>query len=191
MKDDYFKGDPLVGTRWENLTFGEYYYFFSDEEKQELKEYLENINAPFGSDINDEDYQKGNYKTWRDIVSLSEDEFNYYRGLVKARDKYLPIPGIHRNPLEGTLWENLTIYDYIKCMSYKERKELLSYLERVHAPFCPRTDDGVERWSWRDITTTLLEIIESKFNIPGVYVYNKELGIFESPHSCDSEEFPF
>ncbi len=190
MKENIFKKDPLEGTKWANLTLGEYHYLLLNNEQQELKQYLESINAPFGSDINDEDYQKGNYKTWRDIVSLSEDEFNYYRGLVKARDKYLPIPGIHRNPLEGTLWENLTIYDYIKCMSYKERKELLSYLERVHAPFCPRTDDGVERWSWRDITTEQLEIVECKLHIPGVHVYNKELGIYEI-HRFNPEELPF
>ena len=191
MKENNFKRDLLEGTRWENLTFGEYHYFFSDEEKRELKEYLESINAPFGSDINNEDDPEGNYKTWRDIVSMSEDEQDDYWEYVKARDKKLPTPGIDKNPLEGTRWENLSLYDYVKIMSDKERKELFCYLESVHAPLCPWTDDGVERWSWRDITTTLLEIIEYEFNYPDAYVYNKELGIFESPHRFNPEELPF
>ena len=190
MKDNNFKEDTLEGTRWENLTFGEYHYFFSDEEKRELKEYLESINAPLGSEINYEADPEENYKTWRDIVTMSEEELKDYWNCVKARYTIVPIPGIERNPLEGTPWENLTIYDYVMKMSDVDRKELFNYLDRIQAPFSIDKGDGIERWSWRDITTTALEVVYERFNIPGAYVYNKELGLYESVNYYDSDEIP-
>lgn len=77
MNDNYYKGDPLTGTRWEDLSFDEYYNM-TDDDRKELREYLESINAPFGSDIDDEADPEGNYKTWRDIVSMSDEELEDY-----------------------------------------------------------------------------------------------------------------
>ncbi len=190
MNDNYFKGDPLEGTKWKNLTIGEYYCFMSDEERKIFKEYLESINAPLGSEINYEADPEENYKTWRDIVTMSEEELKDYWNCVKARYTIVPIPGIERNPLEGTPWENLTIYDYVMKMSDVERKELFNYLERIQAPFSPKKDDGIDRWSWRDITTTPLEIVCDRLNDPG-YVYNKDLGLYEYVNYYNSEEIPF
>lgn len=50
MNAIYFIEVPLVSTRWENLTFNEY-YIMSDEERQEIKEYLDSINAPSGYEL--------------------------------------------------------------------------------------------------------------------------------------------
>jgi len=77
MNENIFEGDPLEGTRWENLTFNEY-YLMSDEEKLELKGHLVSINAPFSSDLQDEEAPEGNYKTWMDIVSMSDEELEKY-----------------------------------------------------------------------------------------------------------------
>lgn len=190
MSEYNYKGDPLEGTKWEYLTIGEYYCFLSDEEKQEFREYLESINAPLGVEINYKSDSEENYKTWRDIVSMSEEELKDYWNSVKARYTIVPIQEIGRNPLEGTPWENLTIYDYIMKMSDVDRKELFNYLDRIQAPFSIDKGDGIERWSWRDITTTALEVVYERFNIPGAYVYNKELGLYESVNYYDSDEIP-
>ena len=77
MNTYYFIGDSLKKTRWENLTFDEY-YLMSDEEKLELKGHLVSINAPFSSDLQDEEAPEGNYKTWMDIVSMSDEELEKY-----------------------------------------------------------------------------------------------------------------
>ena len=188
MKDNNFKGDPLEDTKWKNLTIGEYCCFMSDEERKIFKKYLESINVPFGSEIYAE--AEGNNKTWRDIVSMSEEELKDYWNCIKAKYTIVPIPEIGRNPLEGTPWENLTIYDYIIKMSDVERKELFNYLERIGAPFSIDKGDGIERWSWRDITTTELEILVDTFNAPS-FKYNKALGLYESINYYDSDEVPF
>ena len=185
MNDNYYKGDPLEGTRWENLSFDEYYNM-TDDERKELREHLESINAPFGSDIIDEANPEDNYKTWRDIVTMSEEELKDYWNCVKARYTF----EIGRNPLEGTPWENLTIFDYVMEMSEVERKELFCYLERIQAPYGSNKDDGIDRWSWRDIVTLPLETVKYRVNNPS-YVYNKELGLYEFVYNFDTEMIPF
>lgn len=79
MSEEYSEGDPLLGTQWEHLSLNDYYNM-SEGERNDLKRYLEKINAPFGSDIDDEVNIEGNYVTWRDIVSMSSEEFGeFYR----------------------------------------------------------------------------------------------------------------
>lgn len=67
----HYSGDPLKGSRWEDLSF-EDYLNMSNEERQELKSYLEDlIEVPPGWGFVDED---GYYNEWMHIVSLSSDE---------------------------------------------------------------------------------------------------------------------
>ena len=71
----HYVGDPLEGSRWEGLSF-EDYYNMTDERKQEFKEYLDNlIDIPPGVHFVDED---GNYDEWMYIVSLPPDKLVNY-----------------------------------------------------------------------------------------------------------------
>ena len=71
----HYVGDPLDGSRWEGLS-SEDYYNMTDEERQEFKEYLENlIDVPSGVHLVDED---GKYDKWMYIVSLPPDKLKDY-----------------------------------------------------------------------------------------------------------------
>jgi len=96
MYNIYFVGPKLVGTKWENLTFKKYYEEMSDEERQELRKYLESINSPYGDDILEEDDPGGafSYKAWRDIVSMSDDELEYWNQYWEERDSGPAMPEI-------------------------------------------------------------------------------------------------
>jgi len=95
MFDYYFIEIPLEDTRWENLTFNEYYNM-SDEERQEFREYLISINAPYGDDFTDEDDPPGAYFciTWRDIVSFSDDSLERYKLYRESRAMAPPMPEV-------------------------------------------------------------------------------------------------
>ena len=89
MRGDFIIGVPLEGTRWENLTFYEYYEELSSEEREKFKEYLESINAPFTCQIENENecYPKECVKTWRDIVSMSTEELKEYYCYILHTDE--------------------------------------------------------------------------------------------------------
>lgn len=108
MNAIYFIEVPLVSTRWENLTFNNYYNM-PDVERQELREYLESINAPCGSNIVDEDSPVvASYITWRDIVSMSNDELEDYKRYLDARDM---APPMHEVECDNTEDSERTNYD--------------------------------------------------------------------------------
>ena len=87
MFNIYFVGPKLVGTKWENLTLKKYYEEMSDDERKDLRKYLESINSPYGDDILEEDDSGGafSYKAWRDIVSMSDDELEDYNRYLELR----------------------------------------------------------------------------------------------------------
>lgn len=95
MFDYYFIGTLLEDTRWENLTFDEYYNM-SDEERQDFREYLESINAPYGDDFPDEDGVGGAYFyiTWSDIVSFSDDSLERYKLYREMKAMAPPMPEV-------------------------------------------------------------------------------------------------
>ena len=71
----HYVGDPLDGSRWEGLS-SEDYYNMTDEERQEFKEYLEDlIDVPSGVHFVD---KNGNYNKWMHIVSLPPDKLEDY-----------------------------------------------------------------------------------------------------------------
>lgn len=78
MNTECLNVDPLKGTKWEDLTLPKYCNEMSDDEREELKEHLENINAPFAYEVDDDINEEGDYKTWRDIVSMSDEELDKY-----------------------------------------------------------------------------------------------------------------
>ena len=87
MNTYYFIRTPLEDTRWEDLTFDEY-YIMSDEERQEFKEYLISINAPYGDELmrEEEDELPGVlFLSWRDIVLMSDDELVFFKEYWDAR----------------------------------------------------------------------------------------------------------
>ena len=93
MFETYFIEIPLEGTRWENLTFDDYYNM-PDEERQVLRKYLESINAPLGSNFVDEYYPEASFITWRDIVSMSDDELEDYNRYLEVRAMAPPMPEV-------------------------------------------------------------------------------------------------
>ena len=103
MNTYYFIGDSLKKTRWENLTFDEY-YTMSGEKRQELKEYLESINAPSGYELlmeeedellEEEDELSGVcFISWRDIVLMSDEDLDFYKAYWDARVSNPPMPEV-------------------------------------------------------------------------------------------------
>ena len=94
MDTYYFIETPLEGTRWVNLTFDEY-YTMSDEKRQEFKDYLISINAPYGDELmrEEEDELPGVlFLSWRDIVLMSDDELDFYKHYWDARNSAVPMP---------------------------------------------------------------------------------------------------
>ena len=214
MINGRFQGDPLKGTKWENLTFYEYYEEMSDEERQELKEHLENINAPFTWDVDyrEEFYPREFSRTWRDITLMSKEQlkgYYYYNlrldqihreahsqfsGDESLEDIILDDLYAFGNPLEGTRWEDLTIHQYCTRMSDDERLKFEEYLESINAPSLNNYEDckHLDWWTWRDIASTALEVVWEKFNIPGRYENIKEVGLFKStPKNEKLDEEPF
>ena len=214
MINGRFQGDPLKGTKWENLTFYEYYEEMSDEERQELKEHLENINAPFTWDVDyrEEFYPREFSRTWRDITLMSKEQLKgyYYYNLRLdqihreahsqfSEDESLEdeiFRGLHSfgNPLEGTRWEDLTIHQYCTRMSDDERLKFEEYLESINAPSLNNYEDckHLDWWTWRDIASTALEVVWKKFKISGTYEYIKGVGLFTStPKNEKLDEEPF
>lgn len=197
----FFQGDPLKGTKWENLTFDEYYDEMSDDERKELKEHLESINAPFtwGVFTREDLYPRGYNRTWRDIVLMTKEQLDDYHFYIWKGDE------LHReafsqrnldesvedvilgdlyafgNPLEGTRWEDMTIDSFVH-MSDDERDKIDEYLESINAPSVTNYEgwEHLHWWTWRDIASTALEVVWEKFNIPGAYEYIKELGLYKS-----------
>jgi hypothetical protein len=93
MNENICEGDPLEGTRWENLTFNEYYNM-SDEERQEFREYLISINAPYGDELmmqEEDDLPGVLFLSWRDIVIMSDDELDFYKQYWDARNSAAPM----------------------------------------------------------------------------------------------------
>ena len=93
MNTYYFIGDSLKKTRWENLTFDEY-YTMSGEKRQELKEYLISINAPYGDELmmqEEDDLPGVLFLSWRDIVLMSDDELEFYKQYWDARNSAAPM----------------------------------------------------------------------------------------------------
>lgn len=198
----FFQGDPLKGTKWENLTFDEYHDEMSDDERKELKEHLESIKAPFtwGVFTREDFYPRGYNRTWRDIVLMSKEQLDDYHFYIWKRD------ALHReitsqanldesvedmilgdlyafgNPLEGTKWENLTEQQFTTRLSDEERDEIEEYLVSINAPSMTNYEgwEHLDWWTWRDIASTALEVVWEKFNIPGAYEYIKELGLYKS-----------
>lgn len=96
MNTYYFIETPLEGTRWENLTFNNYYNM-PDVERQELREYLESINAPYGGELmrEEEDELPGVlFLSWRDIVLMSDDELDFYKYYWDVRNSAVPMPEV-------------------------------------------------------------------------------------------------
>lgn len=213
MINGRFQGDPLKGTKWENLTFYEYYEEMSDEERQELKEHLENINAPFTWDVDyrEEFYPREFSRTWRDITLMSKEQlkgYYYYNlrldqihreahsqfsGDESLEDIILDDLYAFGNPLEGTRWEGMTVESFL-AKSEEERLKFEEYLESIDAPSVNNYEDckHLDWWTWRDIASTALEVVWEKFNIPGTYENNKEVGLFTfTPKNEKLDEEPF
>ena len=99
MLETYFIEIPLESTRWENLTFGEYYNM-PDVERQELREYLESINAPSGYELLDELLEEEDdlsgvcFISWRDIVLMSDEDLDFYKAYWDAKVSNPPMPEV-------------------------------------------------------------------------------------------------
>lgn len=210
----FFQGDPLKGTKWENLTFDEYHDEMSDDERKELKEHLESIKAPFtwGVFTREDFYPRGYNRTWRDIVLMSKEQLDDYHFYIWKSDALHReafsqcdidesledeiFRGLHSfgNPLEGTRWEDLTIHQYCTRMSDDERLKFKEYLESINAPTVNNYEDckHLDWWTWRDIASTALEVVWKKFKISGTYEYIKGVGLFTStPKNEKLDEEPF
>jgi len=111
MNTYYFVGPKLVGTKWEDLTFDEY-YIMSDEERQEIKEYLDSINAPSGYELMMEEGEEilpgVCYLSWKNIVSMSDDELEDYKRYLEARDM---APPMHEVECDNTEDSEKSNYD--------------------------------------------------------------------------------
>ena len=131
MKKEYFMGDPLKGTRWENLTLYEYYEEMSDDERKELKEYLESINAPFTCQIEDEEecYPKECDKTWRDIVSMSNKELKEYYCYI------LHMEELHRMNMVLDELVDFEIHDITEEEWIELKKDENNYVDGLFLPF--------------------------------------------------------
>ena len=109
MNTYYFVGPKLVGTKWEDLTFDEY-YIMSDEERQEIKEYLESINAPSGYELMMEEGEEilpgVCYLSWKNIVSMSDDSLEFYKAYRDVR-----YPPIHEGERDNTKDSEKSNYD--------------------------------------------------------------------------------
>ena len=209
MIDGKFQGDPLKGTKWENLTFYEYYEELSDEERQELKEHLESINAPFTWNVEyrEEFYPREFSRTWRDIALMSKEQlkgYYYYNlrldqihreahsqfsGDESLEDVILDDLHAFGNPLEGTKWEGMTVESFLD-KSEEERNEIEEYLVSINAPsvISHKGWQQLDWWTWRDIASTCDDVVWEKFNIPGAYEYIKGLGLYKSTEDIHSVE---
>ena len=96
MNEIFYNGDPLEGTRWEKLSFDDYYNM-ANEERQELRCYLECINAPYWYNLVNESNPEGHYNTWRDIVSMTNNELEEYKQYVETRAKATLMPRFECN----------------------------------------------------------------------------------------------
>ena len=81
--------NPFKGTTWENLTLEEYLQM-EQEEKQKVKDYLEEIDAPIDTIwcIDGSMYfLSKEHPTWRNILSWDEKDIQYYVLYLKEQDK--------------------------------------------------------------------------------------------------------
>lgn len=82
-------GNPFEDTIWENLTLDEYCQM-DNEEKQRIKDFLEEIDAPFETiwEIDGMEYLVSNeHPTWRRILSWEEEDIQKYNFHLKEQEE--------------------------------------------------------------------------------------------------------